>query len=143
MQYAAQSNNLYRRRKKILILNNNREIVTMKYSLMLVMLLSLVGCGNSGSKLIGKWTSESSFAKYMGGDKELKITPSNIIEFTATEKIHHGNHEPIEMVDEGNDVIVYKIIMGQKVGETYKFIDNNTVVKKNLFDTITYHRIAE
>ncbi len=115
----------------------------MKYFLTLMILLSLAACDRPGSKLIGKWTSESSFAKYLGSNNDKKSTQKDIIEFTATEKIYSGLRKSIELVDDGNNVIVYTTMMGQRVGETYKFIDKNTVVKENPFDTITYHRVAD
>ena len=115
----------------------------MKYFLMLMMILSIVACDKPGSKLIGKWTSDSSFAKYLGSNNDKKPTQQNIIEFTATEKIYSGLRKSIELVDDGDNVIVYTTTMGQRVGQTYKFIDKNTVVNQNPFETITYHRLSD
>jgi hypothetical protein len=113
------------------------------FLLFTIMLFSLAACDRPGSKLIGKWTTESSFAKYMGAKSDKSPTKHNVIEFTATERIRNGSREAIELVDDGDNVIVYTTVFGQRVGQTYKFIDNNTVIAEIPLDTITYHRLDD
>lgn len=101
--------------------------------------LSITACSRPGSKLIGKWTVESSIDQFFGhksGDG-----PADIVEFTQTETIHKGNHEQVEFADQGNDVVVYRTIFGTKIGQTYRFIDKNTVVLENPLDKQTLHKL--
>ena len=100
--------------------------------------LLLTACSPPGSKLVGKWSVESDSAKFWGTSKN---TTKPIIEFTTAEIIRGGFHEPIEMVDQGNDVVVYKTIFGIKSGATYKFINNDTAEVAMIGDKQTLHRI--
>ena len=49
--------------------------------------------------------------------------------------------EQIELVDQGSDVVVYRTMLGTKFGQTYKFIDKNTVVLDEPFDKQTFHKV--
>ena len=107
--------------------------------IVLMATLSLNACSEPVIKLIGKWSMESSIDQLFGhksGD-----SPADIVEFTATERIHKGDHEQIELVDQGSDVVVYRTILGTKLGQTYKFIDKNTAVLDEPFDKQTFHKV--
>lgn len=102
------------------------------------LILLLTACSQPGSKLVGKWSIDSESDKFWGGAKN-RTKP--IVEFTATEVIRKGFHEPIEMVDQGSDVIVYKTIFGMKSGTTYKFINKDTAEVALIGDKQTLRRI--
>ena len=103
-----------------------------------IMILLLTACSPLGSKLVGKWSVDSEVANYFGAKKD-RTRP--IIEFTTTEMIRDGSHDPIEMADQGNDVVVYRTMFGIKSGTTYKFIDKDTAEVAGLGDKQTLHRI--
>ena len=105
-----------------------------------VALLLLTACSQPGSKLVGKWSVDSELANYFKS-KAKKDTTKSIIEFTKTEMIRDGSHDPIEMADQGNDVVVYRTMFGIKSGTTYKFIDKDTAEVAMLGDKQTLHRI--
>lgn len=107
--------------------------------IILTIALSLIACTRPGSKLIGKWTVESSLSKYFG--QKSGDGPAEIVEFTSTEEIGHGKRLQVELADQGNDVVVYQTIFGTKFGETYKFIDKNTFVLNSPFDKKVFHRV--
>lgn len=103
-----------------------------------VVILLLTACSPAGNKLVGKWSIESDSDKFWGRTKN-KTKP--IVEFTTTEMIRNGRHDPIEMADQGNDVVVYKTILGMKSGATYKFINKDTAEVAMIGDKQTLHRI--
>lgn len=103
-----------------------------------VVVLLLAACSQPGSKLVGKWSVESDSDKFWVTTKN---TTKPIIEFTTTEIIRGGFRDPIEMKDQGNDVVVYKTIFGIKSGTTYKFINKDTVEVAGLGDRQTLHRL--
>ena len=103
-----------------------------------VAILLLTACSPPGSKLVGKWSMDSDASKFWGTTKN---STKPIIEFTTTEMIRNGSHDPIEMVNEGNDVVVYRTFFGIKSGTTYKFINNDTAEVAMLGDKQTLHRI--
>jgi hypothetical protein len=103
-----------------------------------VVILLLTACSPPGSKLVGKWSVDSKVANYFGAKKN---RARSTIEFTTNEMIRNGSHDPIDMVDQGNDVVVYKTIFGIKSGTTYKFINNDTAEVTMIGDKLTLHRI--
>lgn len=103
-----------------------------------VVILLLTACSQPESKLVGKWSVESDSDKFWGTTKN---RTKSIVEFTTTEIIRGGFHDPIEMEDQGNDVVVYKTIFGIKSGTTYKFINKDTAEVAGLGDRQTLHRI--
>ena len=109
----------------------------MRKILCVMLLLTLAACNKPGSKLVGKWSVDYASDNFFGTGIN-KTKP--LIEFTTDEIIKNGRHEPIEMVNQGGDVIVYQTILGMRVGTTYKFINNDTV-EAGSFDKQTLHRM--
>jgi hypothetical protein len=103
-----------------------------------VMILLLTACSPPGSKLVGKWSVESDSAKFWGTTKN---TTKPIVEFTTAEIIRDGFHDPVELADQGNDVVVCRTMFGIKFGTTYKFINNDTAEVAMLGDKQTLHRV--
>lgn len=103
-----------------------------------IAILLLTACSQPGDKLVGKWSVDSEVANYFGAKKD-RVRP--VIEFTTTEMIRNGSHDPIELADQGNDVVVYRTIFGIKSGTTYKFIDKDTAEMAMIGDKLTLHRI--
>lgn len=103
-----------------------------------VAILLLTACSQPGSKLVGKWSMDSDAGKFWGTTKN---STKPIVEFTTTEMIRDGFHDPIEMADQGNDVVVYRTMLGIKSGRTYKFINKDTAEVAMIGEKQTLHRI--
>lgn len=104
----------------------------------------VVACSDQESLIIGKWRSQNIGSKPEDLQAAL-VSPKptgKLLEFTKTEFISpFGTRTPTEYVsDKPGEIVVYQIVLGSRVGHTYKVINRDTLTSSQYGQTFVYYR---
>jgi hypothetical protein len=105
----------------------------------------VVACSDQESLIIGKWRSQNIGSK----PEDLQAALANpkptgrTLEFTKTEFISpFGARTPTEYVsDKPGEILVYQIVLGSRIGNTYRVINKDTLTSSQYGQTFVYYRI--